>query len=182
MVQYGTVYGGYSKETGVSSFRVKSSYKPRAERIKKVLRAISNLELNVGWDNEEDATKAFLQEFGFTTGEGSMIPNKKVPARPFIRPAIEGAKKAIGSRLKEAYNKALKQGSSTELKNEMEEVGELIVSKIRKSIKEPNKSREPLTKATLQIRRKRGNLRRKPLLDTGSMYDNISYEVKRRRS
>ena len=182
MAQYGTVVGGYNTTTGISSFRVKSSYKPRAEKIKRVLDAISKLELNVGWDNKKDATKAFLQEFGFTTGKGSWIPNVDVPARPFIRPAIEGAKKTIGKKLKDAYNKALQSGSSAELKGEMEKVGKLVVSKIRKSIIEPNKERKPLTKTTLQIRRKKGISRRKPLLETGSMYDNIVYDVKRKRA
>lgn len=182
MAQYGTVYGGYDTTTGVSSFRVKSSYKPRAEKIKRVLRALSNLELTVGWDNKKDATKAFLQEFGFTTGEDSMIPNKKVPARPFIRPAIEGAKGQIANRLKEAYNEALKNGSSVALKDEMESVGDFIVAKIRKGIERPKSPLKPITKATKDIRKKRGSRHRsKPLMDTDSMYNNITSEVKRKR-
>ena len=181
MAQYGTVVGGYNRTTGTVDFRVQSSYKPRVQKIKRVLDALSKLELNVGWNNEKDATKAFLQEFGFTTGEGSWIPNKDVPARPFIRPAIEGAKAQIAKKLKDAYNKALQGGSSAELKEGMDNVGKLVVSKIRKSIIEPNKERQPLTKTTLQIRRKKGIRRRKPLLETGSMYDNVAYQVKRKR-
>jgi len=143
-------------------------------------------ELRVGWfpsaryDDEKNtpvASVAAQNEYG--------NPNKNIPARPFIRPAIAADSQKWQATGRRGFKSVL-AGQST-VTQVLENIGEQIVGDIQYSI---SRVYEPaLSKRTVDERLARRNATRsrvnktqarsitKPLIDTGHMQATVSYEI-----
>lgn len=145
----------------------------------KLLEDIKTTQLKVGWgenqkypDGEPVAMIAAQNEFG--------NPGKKIPPRPFMRPAI--------SKNKMIWSTKLSQGTKAVLNNKLsighvfESIGLLVAGDIRKSISEVT---TPALKASTVKARLRGKKQgksvsltvAKPLVDTGYMLNSLTSEI-----
>ncbi len=147
-----------------------------SETLKKTIVEINHSALRVGWGENQKydngtpvAMIAAQNEFG--------NPAKKIPPRPFMRPAIS----AQGDNWKKQLSGGIKMVFSDKLtvSNVFEAVGKLVVSDIQKSI---SKVTSPALKpSTIKARlrgKKVGNAgtASKPLVDTGYMMASITHE------
>jgi len=174
----GRAYSTYDKSTNQGSFKVRTLKKPTTKVLKNILEKVNKMQLVVGFDNEEDATKAYLNEFGFITGAESAFPNKQVPPRPFLKPAIESSKESISGILRIGLEDSIESKRMTPINKAYENAGEIAVRAIKNEIR--NGQFAPLSEVTVKLRRNRGNASTKPLIDTGSMIESVGYEVRKK--
>lgn len=153
--------------------------------LQKVINSLDSKAVKIGWfpsaryDNDENtpvAEVAAQNEFG--------NPNKNIPARPFIRPAIARDSKnwaSIGSRGMKAL-----LANKTTVNAILTNIGERAVQDIQYSISQVySPALSPVTiEARLARRNHRGKLNRtqartitKPLIDTSHMRDTVSFEL-----
>lgn len=147
-----------------------------SESLKKAISEVNKSALRIGWGENQQypdgtyvATVAASNEFG--------NPAKKVPPRPFLRPAIshqgDNWKKQMAGGMKMVFTDKL---SVTQV---FGAVGSLVVADIQKSI--TSVTSPALAKSTLKARlggKKVGNAKTasKPLEDSGYMRASVSFE------
>lgn len=115
-------------------------------------------------DGTSVATVAYANEYG--------VPGNNQPPRPFFRGAID--------KNKDEWVDSISNGlaSGLDAKTTLEVVGAKVQADIRDSIStlmEPALS--PTTIRARRTRKVRRNESTKPLIDTGVMYESVSYEV-----
>lgn len=120
-------------------------------------------------DNTPVAQVARWNEYGVPKDVGS-----RIPARPFMRPAVFEKKQELTALLRSEYKKAFKDKRNT--MEVLKKFGEKVVFEIQNQILTGNY----VPNAPATIKAKGG--RSKPLYDTGLMLNSVSYkaeEVKR---
>ena len=117
-----------------------------------------------------NAMLAYLHENG--------CPASNLPARPFLKPAIEASKVLIKDRLKAAAVDGLK-GRVSAVDQAMHALG-LAVS-LAVKLKINTGPFQPLSERTIAQRRARGRYGDKPLIDTGQLRNAITYVLRRVR-
>lgn len=139
---------------------------------------LQKLSLMVGWlesarynETTPIAGVAAVHEFG--------SPAKNIPPRPFLRPTIENNKKQWKALIASGA-KAIMAGNET-AESVMEKIGLLTQGQIKAAIQAVQNPK--LEDATVDARKRRkadkettGSLT-KPLIDTGTMLDTLTYEV-----
>lgn len=134
------------------------------------LKQLSKAELVVGWvdnslydDGASVAKIAIIQEYG--------SPNKNIPPRPFMRPAIaENQSKWV-----ETITKAVvEKGMNT--KQALNVLGLQIQGDLQQAIE--NVVSPSLAPSTMKARIAKGNTNAKPLIDTSKMIKSVTYYVK----
>jgi hypothetical protein len=139
-----------------------------------------------------NAALAYIHEFG--------SPKQRIPARPFLRPTILAMKQDIIAAMKKAGELAL-EGKGNQVNSVLNSLGLKAAANTRKYI--TTKIPPPLAPATVAARLRRtkrgqGRLRRMraqginlgtwgasnltPLVDTGKLYNAITYVVRDRRT
>jgi hypothetical protein len=143
------------------------------DNLTKVLKQISNLAkqsvlVGIPDDSPErhdgeisNAQLAYVQNYG--------SPAAGIPARPFMEPGIEDAKERISAQLKKG-SRALMDGDLHTANQAMNAAGLIAVNSIKNKITDGDF--EPLKPAT--VKRKGSD---KPLVDTGSMRNAITYLI-----
>lgn len=112
-------------------------------------------------DGTSLAEVVVTQEFG--------DPRKRIPARPFMRPALKDAKAAMAS-------EALKQlNDGKEAEDVAVFLGAYLVGAMRKNIRDLHAP--VLSPKTIKNRLARGVTSVKPLIDTGYMQASLQYRV-----
>lgn len=131
-------------------------------------RELKSLQMKVGFidgatypDGKKVAEVAFDNEFG--------ILEKNQPPRPFFRNAISSNSEAWGS----AVARGIRAGLPTS--QVLEAVGSLVAADVYVSI--TKLTDPPLSRFTIAERQKRGNFSTKPLEDTKTMLNDITYQV-----
>lgn len=108
------------------------------------------------------AAVTVTQEFG--------DPAQKIPARPFMRPALRDSKAAMAG-------EALRQlNDGKEAEDVATFLGAYLVGEMRKKIRDLHTP--VLRPRTIQNRLARGNTSVKPLIDTGYMQASLNFEVR----
>lgn len=183
--------------------KLKKKYKGD-DKVRLLDRFLSELssELEVGLfseDKEPDGTPVSIvgrkQEFGGLGsgwGEETKAPKNNpyggfelkvgiIPPRPFMRPAIaKNGDKWIGQLKKEIRSTLDNIGrSKIDIEPTLRELGNAIVSDIRKSIDAVNSPK--LSPITLKLRRNSGNYSTKPLKDSGTMYNSVKFKIRRNK-
>lgn len=156
-----------------------------AINIDTMIAGLKNNSVLVGWfpsaryddkDSTPVAAVAAQNEFG--------NPNKNVPARPFIRPAISRNERKWKNIARHGVKALL--ANKTTVNTVLENMGEIIVGDIQHSISLV--FTPPLKQSTIEARIARrshsGRLNKtqaqstvKPLIDTGHMQATVSYEL-----
>ena len=113
-------------------------------------------------DGTSVASVAIENEFG--------VPEKNQPARPFFRNAIALKQ----SEWSDIMGRGLRSGQSVQ--NVLEVMGAVIAGDVRDSI--ISLVDPALADYTIEQRQKRGNDSTKPLEDTKTMLNDVSYEVR----
>lgn len=111
-----------------------------------------------------NATIGYAMEFG--------VPEKNIPARPFLIPGVRSIKDQAIPRLKKAGAAAL-SGDSKQVTKSLIGVGIMGQSAVQKKITEG--PFDPLAERTLKAREARGRTGTKPLLDTGQLRQAITF-------
>ena len=147
--------------------------KDRTKEILEAVKALTSKEVLVGVpeasaerDPEPGETEkppsnseiGYWQEFG--------VPEKNIPARPFLIPGVESALERIIPRLKRAGVQAL-EGDVSKVDAQFTAVGLMAVSAVQQKIVDG--PFVPLAPLTLAKRKARGRTGEKPLLDTGAL-------------
>ena len=150
-----------------------------SQSLAKAIKEIEKKRLAVGWNaNAKYPNGTNVAEVAATQEFGS--PARRIPPRPFMRPAIAHNKAKWFKSLNMSY-KMIVTGKSG-LNNALEMVGLQVAGDIRVSIRDV--TTPPLAKATVQARRNRlkhgegiSSTISKPLIDTGVMIGSITSEV-----
>lgn len=134
------------------------------ERLERLVKELTATKLRVGFkpgehkenDGTDVATVALRNEFG----------DDKVPARPFMAQAVDKNPKEIDALITKAFQKELPQAVYSI-------IGEGIAALIRKEID----SGDFVPNSPVTIARKGSD---KPLIDTGTMRDSVTYWTEKR--
>ncbi len=114
-----------------------------------------------------NAEIGYLMEFG--------LPEKNIPARPFLVPGVENAKDKIGKRLEVGARKAL-TGDKDAVDIAFNGAGLVAQNAVRAKITDgPFKE---LSEKTLAARKRRGRTGEKPLIDTGQLRNSVTYVIR----
>lgn len=111
-----------------------------------------------------NATIGYAMEFG--------VPEKNIPARPFLIPGIRDAQDKIVARLKKGAIAAL-GGDTKTIDKELNTIG--LIGQKAVQVKIASGPFEPLSERTLKAREARGRTGTKPLLDTGQLRRAITF-------
>lgn len=146
-----------------------------ADALAKAIGLIQRAKLQVGWFDTaqyEDGTPvayvAAIQEFG-SSAQG-------IPPRPFMRPTIEQQRAAWRDSIAAGMRTVL-EGKRT-AKEVLGRVGLLAAGNVGESIEAVTSP--ALKQSTLDARQRRKNtpgVSRKPLVDTGQMFQSVDYKV-----
>ena len=118
-----------------------------------------------------NAVIAYVQDNG--------LPERNIPARPFLRPGIENAMNEITTRLRDAARLAM-DGSLEACRRALHAVGLTAQASVRAKITDGPFT--PLAESTLAQRRARGRTGTRPLIDTGQLRNSITYVLRNRRN
>lgn len=116
-------------------------------------------------DGTPIASIAIIHEFG--------APEAHIPPRPFFGPSIAEHKADWIAAVKKVVKIAAQNDLSAE--DALDGVGVLMSAQIQETI--ANIYDPALAESTLAARERRGNGSTKPLIDTGAMYDAVTYAV-----
>lgn len=105
-------------------------------------------------------------------------PAANIPARPFLKPGVAGARDEIVARYR-AGAKAVLDGKVRKIDAAHHEVGIIAQRAVRAKITEG--PFEELAPATLADRRRRGRTGTRPLIDTGQLRTAVTYVVRDRK-
>jgi len=103
------------------------------------------------------------------------VPEKNIPARPFLVPGVESIKDEAVARLKAAGAAAL-GGEIKEIAKAQNAVGLIAQNAVRAKITEGPFA--PLKPTTIAARQSRGRTGTRPLIDTGQLRNSITYVVR----
>lgn len=114
-----------------------------------------------------NASLAYIHEKG--------SPAANIPARPFMGPGV----KAVQSQIEDALSAGAKAAflDTSAINKSLNKTGLIAQSSIKKTIV-AGSGFAPLKQSTLAARKRRGLTRTKPLIDTASLLNSISYAVK----
>jgi phage gpG-like protein len=113
-----------------------------------------------------NAEIGYVMEFG--------MPEKNIPARPFLVPGVQDARDRIGQQLETGARKAL-AGDPNAADITLNKAGLTAQNAVRAKIEEG--PFVPLAPRTLAQRKKRGRTGEKPLIDTGQLRKSITYVI-----
>lgn len=123
--------------------------------------------------DEDEKVPLNNAEIGYLMENG--VPEKNIPARPFLNPGIANAKDKIVQAMEAGAKKAL-SGDSEAADRTLNTVGIIGMNAVQAKITDG--PFEPLSEVTLAKRRAKGRTGNKPLLDTGALRRSISYAVR----
>jgi hypothetical protein len=135
---------------------------------------LTGLEVVVGFSGRHQGANMSNAELAYIHEHGS--PARNIPARPFFVSGIEEEANEIADSARQVADQALKSGSSGSRSRRvaMELVGEAAVNAVKRKILRNEFT--PLAPAT--VKRKGHD---QALIETGQLYDSISYEIRRGR-
>lgn len=177
----GTYSAGFNTGGGRTAIRVRVSSRSKGGRqlLDRILKHIADTSIEVGFFDKENASKAYLMEKGGISK--GFIKGKVIPKRPFMRRALEAKQEKAVKMIKSAVSEALSTRRVGGLDKTFNAVGEMLVEEIQKKIRGVHKP--PLSKAsTIPIRRRKGNMSKKALIDTGEMYDAVKYKIGKKKT
>jgi hypothetical protein len=129
---------------------------------KKLTRNISRLigtNVKVGWEDPKVATRAAANEFG----------TARIPARPFIRRALDGRRNVIGAAMDKRITNVI---DDLDYRGNVEAMGVIIKEAIQRVIDDSRAWAVPNAPATVA---RKGF--QHPLVDTGEMQDSVVVKV-----
>lgn len=150
--------------------------KDNVDNILESIKAMATKRVLVGVPSEEaprrgepvnNATLAYIHENG--------SPARNIPARPFLKPGVEGAKYKLLSTLR-AYAKRTIDGEAT-IEQALDAAGLVAQSAVKFRIRS-GEGFAPLKPGTLAARRRKGARGTKPLIRTGQLLNSITYVVR----
>lgn len=116
-------------------------------------------------DDTNNASIAYINEYG--------SPARGIPARPFLIPGVNDNKQ----KAQKAIENFLKQKESIE--NAYTAAGMILVSGVKKRI--TSGIPPPLSKKTIEYRKKRGFVGTKPLIETGQLINSITFVIRKEK-
>jgi hypothetical protein len=114
-----------------------------------------------------NASLGYIHEFG--------SPAANIPARPFLNPGVENAKKQITLQLKKAGEAATNRDVRG-VDKALHACGLIAQSSVREAITDGDFT--PLKPATIKARERAGHSGDKPLIVTGQLRQSIQYVVR----
>lgn len=153
----------------------KDNMAPFQAAIKKLTQRICLVGITSDTAPREEGTDITNAVIGYISEFGS--PANNIPARPFLIPGVNNVKDQIASRLKVAGQKAL-DGNIAEIDRQLTACGLLAVTSVQQKITEG--PFQPLAPSTLAARRARGVTRTQPLIDTGVLWQSITFVLRDR--
>lgn len=129
-------------------------------------------------DDEDNAKKAAKEplnnaEIGYVHEFG--VPEKNIPARPFLVPGVSGVKDRLGTILGNGVRKTL-MGNPEAAQVALTKAGLVAETAVKSKIDEG--PFVPLAPATLAQRKRRGRMGEKPLIDTAQMQRAVTHVVR----
>lgn len=157
--------------------------KDRVDEVVKLIRDLSKTRLLIGIPAEDagrtpepgqteapsNAVLGYLNEFG--------EPEKNIPARPHLLPAVESVMPRVIPRLKKAGEAAL-SGDKNAIDTAFDQIGAIAVGAVQEKISDGPFVK--LSPRTLAARRARGVTRESPLIDTGQLRRAYTYVTRRK--
>lgn len=154
----------------------------KVDQILKSIRSLTKTEvlvgvpdINAGRDPEpgEGGQPLSNAEIGYLMETG--VPEKNIPARPFLIPGVREAVEPIGKQMESGARKSL-TGDTQAIDATMNKVGLIAQNAVRMKITDGPFA--PLAPKTLAKRRAKGRTGEKPLLDTGQLRQSITYVIR----
>lgn len=139
----------------------------KAMAAKRVLVGVPSAEASRRDDPINNATLAYIHENG--------SPARNIPARPFLKPGVAGAKDKLVSTLRVYAKQALTDKSAIE--KGLNAAGLVAQSAVKNRIRS-SIGMKPLASGTLAARRRKGAKGEKPLIRTGQLLNSITYVVR----
>lgn len=121
-------------------------------------------------DTANNAEIGYWMEFG--------VPEKNIPARPFLLPGIRNAQDKIVGYLKNAGKGALDNKQDV-VESSFKAAG--LTGQIAVQLKITDGPFAPLSDRTIAARKKRGRTSERPLIDTGQLRRAITYVIRERK-
>ena len=144
--------------------------------VKKSLMSLEKLEVLIGIpesnNNRDEGSPVTNAQLAYLHSKGSPLQN--IPARPFLEPSIEKNKDLLLAQQKKALTYSM-SGNVSEYRNELGKIGLLMSSKAKEFITDPSNGLAPNSPRTIK---KKGSS--KPLIDTGSLMNSITYVIRER--
>ena len=144
--------------------------------LKNSLKSLGDSQVLIGIPESENArdddSGITNSQLAFIHSQGS--PLQGIPPRPFLEPSIDRNKDLLAIQQKNIINKSL-SGDGDGYREEMEKTGLLMSTKAKEFLTDPANGLAPNSPGT--IRRKGSS---KPLIDTGSLLNSITYVVRER--
>lgn len=156
--------------------------KDDVDAILKQIRALTKQEVligvpdeNAGRQPEEGETKEPISnaEIGYVMEFG--LPEKNIPARPFLEPGVREATDKLGDTLQAGAMKTL-SGDKQAADVALNKAGLIAQNSVRSKINEG--PFVPLSPKTLAERKRRGRTGEKPLIDTGQLRNSVTYVIR----
>lgn len=160
----------------------KDGYKAVLARIKGLTKSevlVGIPDANAPRSNDEDEDRKASggplnnAEIGYVHEYG--VPEKNIPARPFLLPGVRGAKERVAKVLAAGVNKTLK-GDAEAASVALTKAGLIAETSVKSRIDEGPFA--ALSDVTLAQRRRRGRSGEKPLIDTAQMQRAVTHVVR----
>lgn len=103
------------------------------------------------------------------------VPERNIPARPFLVPGIEAVRDTIAATLKKAVPLAM-AGDRGAVQRALDKVGLIASSAVQEKITDG--PFEPLSPKTLKRRKARGFQGERPLIETGQLRRSVTYTIR----
>lgn len=140
------------------------------EKLEAAIAELDSKQVKVGYfptsrypDGKPVAGVAVVQEFGSVA--------RRIPPRPFFRPAVDGSRQMQRDAIAAAVRRAVSGRQTVE--QGLDQLGAAVVGEIQTAISELTEP--PLAESTIA---RKGNS--KPLVDTGMMLQSVTYVVESR--
>ena len=142
------------------------------EKLDKELKYLSSHAVKVGVLGDGSNNGVSVQDYAIFNEYGT---KRGIPARPFFRTSV--ATDEAQKEIKDYMKSQLESIIAGELTGEeaYNNLGNFVVKKIKDTIDKGGFT--ALDPKTIKLREKKGNNSTKPLMDTHSLYNSISYEI-----
>lgn len=144
--------------------------------VMKAMKTVADTQVLAGIPESENARQddepIGNAEIGYLMENG--MPEINLPARPFLIPGVNAAKRQITDRLRQVGEAAL-DGKISAVQRGFQAVGLIAQKAIRAKMQSGPFA--PLSERTLASRRARGRTGSRPLIDTGQLRNSVTYVV-----
>ena len=152
------------------------------KQMQATLEQLENTQMLVGIPAEDSEPKdgAKINNAALLYIHSNGSPKNKIPARPVIEPALEDSKERLGELIGQATKSAM-LGDSTGMQQNLERAGKAGQNAAKDWFTNPKNNWKPLKPQTAKRKESKGSTVERPLIDTGSLRNSITYVLREKQ-